>query len=311
MRSITMIIECSRSNELKERGHQAIKDGYDAQAALQGLNNRDTDQIQRKWTALVLDFKEEFTRRNLSGASGSTENPVYDRLEPILKKYPTILAPYTYNSHHGGFVDNTVQRNEVPSTSTTTPLHPSPAVESDRPTSISRTSDHGSGRGSASASASASVGRGRGRGSGSVNVSVGRGNALPNTIPTPPLTSPSPSPAPAPFTRYHIPTPSITSFNSLPPLLPSLPQSPSAFRPFSAIPSSRETTPARPRTIDFSEFENILQRQTDRAQVRIDERYEELKKMHEENLNVSAQFYELARAGLEANNENRRREQEK
>ncbi|GAA5799532.1 hypothetical protein HPULCUR_004948 [Helicostylum pulchrum] len=44
---------------------------------------------------MVENFKLEFLARHSTRAAGSAVDPVYDKLEELLKRYPTILPPYT------------------------------------------------------------------------------------------------------------------------------------------------------------------------------------------------------------------------
>ncbi|KAG2209287.1 hypothetical protein INT47_005579 [Mucor saturninus] len=81
---------------------------------------------------MVKDFKEEFARRPSTGESGFESDVVYDKLEEILTKFPTILPPVTYSSHSRQFVDNT---NGVNQGSSTAPAESSsvPVAEHERP----------------------------------------------------------------------------------------------------------------------------------------------------------------------------------
>lgn len=76
---------------------------YNQKAIAQGLICRTSDQQKDKWKRMVENFKLEFTARHSTGAAGSAVDPVYDKLEELLKRYPTILPPYTYNSYRRSF----------------------------------------------------------------------------------------------------------------------------------------------------------------------------------------------------------------
>ncbi|KAG2207907.1 hypothetical protein INT47_010891 [Mucor saturninus] len=89
------------------------------------------------------NFKEEFARRQSTGESGFEPDVVYDKLEEILTKLPTILPPVTYSSHSRQFVDSTNGVNQGSSTAPTetssAPIgeheRPAPPQESQPPSS--------------------------------------------------------------------------------------------------------------------------------------------------------------------------------
>ncbi|KAG2192285.1 hypothetical protein INT47_006918 [Mucor saturninus] len=76
-------------------------------ARRQNLRSLPSEEQKKKWKCMVKDFKEEFARRQSTGESGFEPDVVYEKLEEILTKLPTILPPVTYSSHSRHFVDVT------------------------------------------------------------------------------------------------------------------------------------------------------------------------------------------------------------
>lgn len=79
---------------------------------------------------MVRNFKEEFTRLNSTGESGSEVDLVYEKMEELLRRYPTILPPHTYSSHSRQFTANLPSEQHSLPTSSQVPVveHERPAV---------------------------------------------------------------------------------------------------------------------------------------------------------------------------------------
>ncbi|KAI8073535.1 hypothetical protein BDF21DRAFT_495248 [Thamnidium elegans] len=65
-----------------------------------------SDEQKGKWKRMVSLFETEFTRRRSTGEAGFEDDIAYNKLEELLKNYPTILPPFTYSSHRRQFSDN-------------------------------------------------------------------------------------------------------------------------------------------------------------------------------------------------------------
>ncbi|KAG2191765.1 hypothetical protein INT47_010581 [Mucor saturninus] len=91
-------------------------------------------------------LRKKFARRQSTGESGFEPDVVYDKLEEILTKFPTILPAVTYSSHSRQFVDNTHGVNQgsstTPAESSSVPIaeheRPAPPQESQPPSSRRR-----------------------------------------------------------------------------------------------------------------------------------------------------------------------------
>ncbi|KAG2235440.1 hypothetical protein INT48_005790 [Thamnidium elegans] len=79
---------------------------YNQKALEQSLMHHSSDEQKGKWKCMVSLFKTEFIRCHSTGEAGSEDDIVYNKLEELLKNYPTILPPFTYSSYQRQFSDN-------------------------------------------------------------------------------------------------------------------------------------------------------------------------------------------------------------
>lgn len=139
-------LEKTKSDHEKGEKYTEMSIEHNQLARLQNLRSRPSEEQKKKWKRMVKDFKEEFARRQSTGESGFEPDVVYDKLEEILTKFPTILPPHTYSSHSRQFVDNTNGGNQgsstAPAESSSVPIaeheRPAPPQESQPPSSRRR-----------------------------------------------------------------------------------------------------------------------------------------------------------------------------
>ncbi|GAA5813147.1 hypothetical protein MFLAVUS_006617 [Mucor flavus] len=70
---------------------------YNQKAPENRVVTRSSAEQKGKWRRMTKSFTEKYARRRTSGRSGSAVDIVYDKLEDLLKKYPSILPQLVDN----------------------------------------------------------------------------------------------------------------------------------------------------------------------------------------------------------------------
>ncbi|KAI9325812.1 hypothetical protein BD770DRAFT_478102, partial [Pilaira anomala] len=90
---------------------------------------RTLEQITSKWTSLVSYFKREVSRLGSTGQSGVLADPLFKKLNEVIAKFPSVIAPFVYCSEIQRYIDNRIQQINGP----LAPSPSSPEVERRRP----------------------------------------------------------------------------------------------------------------------------------------------------------------------------------
>lgn len=72
--------------------------------------SRTLDQITSKWNRLVSKFKSEVARLGSTGQSGVLADPLFKKLNEVIGKFPSVIAPFVYCSEMQGYIDNRIQQ---------------------------------------------------------------------------------------------------------------------------------------------------------------------------------------------------------
>ncbi|KAI9327734.1 hypothetical protein BD770DRAFT_449851 [Pilaira anomala] len=90
---------------------------------------RTLEQITSKWNSLVSYFKREVSRLGSTGQSGVLADPLFKKLNEVIAKFPSVIAPFVYCSEIQRYIDNRIQQINGP----LAPSPSSPEVERRRP----------------------------------------------------------------------------------------------------------------------------------------------------------------------------------
>lgn len=72
--------------------------------------SRTLDQITSKWNKLVSKFKNEVSRLGSTGQSGVLADPLFKKLNDVIGKFPSVIAPFVYCSEMQGYIDNRIRQ---------------------------------------------------------------------------------------------------------------------------------------------------------------------------------------------------------